>query len=69
MLYMQFSLIVPIMIFLQFDLTSERFYNIRVVLLLVYVLTTANGHNQPGYKVFYLVWFELYFVWSLPSDL
>ena len=44
-----------IIIFLQFDLTLERFYNVRVVFLLVYVVTTANGHNQPGFKVFHLV--------------
>ena len=54
--------------FWQFDVTLKRFYNIRVVLL-VCAHTTANGHNQPGFKVFHLVWFELYFDWLLPSDL
>ena len=33
------------------------------------MLTTADGHNQPRFKVFQLISFELYFVSCLQLDL
>ena len=33
------------------------------------MLATVDEQNQARFKVFQLVWFELYFVWSLSSDL
>jgi len=39
------------------------------VFLLGYFRTTANEHYQSGFKAFYLVGFELHFVWPLTADL
>jgi len=48
---------------------QRRGFTSRVFLLLGYLPATANEHYQSGFKIFHLVWVELYFIWPLSANL